>query len=91
MLAALVGLTVEELAEVIFASRLHLGVPLSDEQIEQAAVASLHNHGDSTNACAADAAAEFGEYPESAVLRMNQSLALARHLKDHAAALTDVS
>ena len=68
--------SVEHLAEALFVSPLQPSERPSADQVRAAIWASLRTYGDPTG-CAARFAAEFGEHPEEAVVRMRWALELA--------------
>ena len=63
-------------ADVIFASWLQRGDKPSVGQVRQAVAAAIHAFGYS--GCAERVAQEFGDHPETAVIRMRWARAVAR-------------
>jgi hypothetical protein len=64
------------LAEALFASGLQPSGSTSSDQVRRAATATLRRLGSS--GCAAQAAGEFGDHPDTAVARMRWALAAVR-------------
>jgi hypothetical protein len=67
---------VEHLAEALFVSPLQPSEHPTAEQVHAAIWASFRAYG-GADGCAARFAAEFGEHPEEAVVRMRWALELA--------------
>jgi uncharacterized membrane protein len=62
-------------AEAVFVSDLQPSARPTPGEVSAAVLASLHAFGGATG-CAAAAAAEYGEHPETAVARMRWALSL---------------
>jgi len=63
-------------AGAIFASELQRGDELSADQVRQAVAEAIHAFG--CSGCAGRVAQEFGDHPETAVIRMRWARAVAR-------------
>jgi len=63
-------------ADAIFASELQRGDELSADQVRQAVAEAIHAFG--CSGCAGRVAQEFGDHPETAVIRMRWARAVAR-------------
>jgi hypothetical protein len=68
--------TLSARAEALFSSALQRSDRPTVGQIREAIAASLRTHG-GTAGCAAALAAEYGEHPETATVRMRWALSLA--------------
>lgn len=63
-------------AEALFVSSLQSGRTVADEEVRAAVARTLRRFG--VRGCAAQVAGEFGDHPDSAVVRMAWALATIR-------------